>query len=127
MVSKPKAVPAAPAAPVASTSAAVQPPSTPVQPTPAAAPVAPDAPAPAAMVVDTPATPSPEAAPAAADDGSGFLVGAALQTSIDEMVSMGFPLDQVKKALRASYNNPHRAVDYLMNVRASSFPLQGEG
>ena len=114
MVSKPKAAPVVPAA---SISAAAEVPSTPMQPTPAA-PVAPDAPAPAATAVAEAATPSADAAaPAGPDDGSGFLVGSALQTSIDEMVSMGFPLDQVKRALRASYNNPHRAVDYLMNVR----------
>ncbi|KAL8291965.1 hypothetical protein RQP46_001431 [Phenoliferia psychrophenolica] len=115
MVSKPKAAPA-PAAPIASTSsAASEVPSTPMQPTPAA-PVAPDAPGPAAVPAAAAADASTEAAaPAGPDDGSGFLVGSALQTSIDEMVSMGFPLDQVKRALRASYNNPHRAVDYLMN------------
>lgn len=123
---KPAAAPvAAPApAPIASTSSAL-PPSTPAQ---VAQPLlAPSAPGPAAtsIITSTPAgtvaeTPSP-ALPvvAAAPDSevSSFLAGSALQVSIDEMISMGFPREDVMIALRASYNNPHRAVEYLMNVR----------
>lgn len=32
------------------------------------------------------------------------------------MCSMGFAKEEVVKALRAAYNNPERAVDYLFNV-----------
>jgi hypothetical protein len=122
MISKPKVVVAAPsAAAAASTSApsrAVAPPSTPAQ---APAPVvAPNAPGPAAVapssggdVADTPSTSNNE-------DPTSFLMGAALETSVTEMCSMGFPRDQVMRALRASYNNPHRAVEYLMNASGVS-------
>lgn len=120
---KPAAVPVA-AAPVASTSSTL-PPSTPAQvPQPLLAPSAPG-PAATSIITSTPAgnvaeTPSPAlpvpAAVAPDSEVSSFLAGSALQVSIDEMISMGFPREDVMIALRASYNNPHRAVEYLMNV-----------
>lgn len=54
---------------------------------------------------------------------SSFLTGDALQSSIQNMVEMGFPRDQVLRAMRASYNNPDRAVEYLMTVRLLHFLL----
>lgn len=117
--SKPKAAPVAPAAPVAA-------PSTPAVPTPASAP----APAPAAPAVSAPSpapvsTPVPTATnttstpaePAPFGSSASFLSGAALQSTIQNMVEMGFERDQVMKALKASFNNPDRAVEYLMTVR----------
>ncbi|KAI1781811.1 UV excision repair protein Rad23 [Ganoderma leucocontextum] len=118
MVSKPKptpvaapstsAAPAAPPAAAASALAAEVPPSTPAA---AAAPQPPNAP------ILTPAQPAPVegAAPTpAAGDGS-FLAGDALQSTINNMIEMGFERDQVMRALRASFNNPERAVEYLFN------------
>jgi UV excision repair protein RAD23 len=50
-----------------------------------------------------------------------FLSGEALQSTIANMMEMGFPREQVLRALRASYNNPDRAVEYLMTV--SGYPV----
>ncbi|BGP17092.1 hypothetical protein JCM10213_006878 [Rhodosporidiobolus nylandii] len=134
MVTKPKAAPAAAPAPAASTSApapAAAVPQTPAQPS--STPVAPNAPAPAPAAAAPssaePETPAPAAAAAAgaeqpADHQASFLAGSALETSINEMVSMGFPRDQVMRALRASFNNPHRAVEYLMTGIPETGPAE---
>ncbi len=82
------------------------------------------APAPAPAQSDTPAVaPSApaasqpvSAAPAPFGDSSSFLTGEALQSTITNMMEMGFEREQVLRALRASYNNPDRAVEYLMTV-----------
>ncbi|KAG6611664.1 UV excision repair protein RAD23 [Phytophthora cinnamomi] len=124
MVTKPKAPkPAAAAAPAAAAPAS----------TPAAA-----APAPAAAAAAAPAAPStssasssssataaavstPSAAPAttaassSAGDGSGLVAGEQMSAAVQQLVDMGFPEDQVRSALRAAFNNPERAVEYLMN------------
>jgi len=84
----------------------------------AAAPApAPPAPAPDATPEATPATtPSTDAsAPATAGTPDSSLVtGAALQETINNMMSMGFERDACVKALRAAFNNPDRAVEYLL-------------
>lgn len=56
-------------------------------------------------------------------EAEGLLVtGETYEQTVLEIMSMGFERDQVVRALRASFNNPDRAVDYLFNV--SSVPLQ---
>ncbi|KAI4519175.1 UV excision repair protein Rad23 [Schizophyllum commune Loenen D] len=109
MVSKPKPTPApAPAAAAPSTSTpAAAPATTPAQSTPA--PAAPPAAAPAAQA-STPAANAP-----AFGDMSSFVTGNVLQETVNNMTEMGFPREQVLRALRASFNNPDRAVEYLMN------------
>ncbi|KAJ3903800.1 hypothetical protein F5879DRAFT_802944 [Lentinula edodes] len=114
MVSKPKPTPS-PMPAITSTPA----------PAPDVAPVAPAASTPSGESLATPPTyaESPSAStpvPASTTPteshaaGSSFLSGSALQTSIQSMVDMGFEREQVMRALRASYNNPERAVEYLM-------------
>lgn len=88
-------------------------------PAPAPAVATPPTEAPAPAAATPPPALSAPAEPAAA--GSSFLSGAQLQTSIQSMVDMGFERDQVMRALRASFNNPERAVEYLMTVRTTNF------
>ena len=47
-----------------------------------------------------------------------LLSGQNLQGAIDNIVEMGFPRDRVMRAMRASFNNADRAVEYLMAVSA---------
>ncbi|EJU04294.1 UV excision repair protein Rad23 [Dacryopinax primogenitus] len=118
MVSKPKAAPAAttsktatpePAKPVASTSSSAVPSEPAVVPAPAE-PVAAPAPVPAATE-----QPAAAAAAPAWGDQSAFFTGAALQGAVENMMEMGFERAQVMRALKAAYNNPDRAVEYLMS------------
>jgi len=115
MVTKPKATPAVAPSPAPAAS----------NPTPIAesapAPAAAAAPAAVAQDTTTPAA-TESAAPAASSaaapafgDQTSFVTGPALQSAVEGMVEMGFERDQVMRALRASFNNPDRAVEYLMN------------
>ncbi|KAJ2851970.1 UV excision repair protein rad23 [Coemansia brasiliensis] len=73
---------------------------------------------------DVPATPSPpartqaassqETAGQAAPGQSQFLSGEQYETAISNMVEMGYSREQCVKAMRASFNNPDRAVEYLL-------------
>ncbi|KAJ2404694.1 UV excision repair protein rad23, partial [Coemansia sp. RSA 2531] len=100
---------------------------TPANTAPAAAPVAaPVAQRTAAAGVQAaePATPSPPARnvarPAAASGGAevgdqSMVLGEQYTTAIGNMVEMGYTREQCERAMRASFNNPDRAVEYLLN------------
>ena len=107
MHQKPKAPKPAPPPPAPKPAAAAPAPASPE------APEAPAAPAPEATPETPAATPSAAAAPAGTPDSS-LVTGAALQETINNMMSMGFERDACVRALRAAFNNPDRAVEYLL-------------
>ncbi|KAG0368687.1 hypothetical protein BGZ54_001397 [Gamsiella multidivaricata] len=100
-------------APIAASVAAPAPPApviqTPVEQAPAAAPAA----SPAIGENPTPAASTEPTAPADSADNA-LLTGTHFETAIQNMMEMGFPREQCMAAMRASFNNPDRAVEYLM-------------
>lgn len=109
---QPKAAPAGP-----STT-----PAPPVQPVPPVQPIQPPQPTTTELAPQPvePTTEQPTETPAPSGSSSGFLTGDALRTAIANMEDMGFPIEEVQRAMRASFNNPDRAVEYLMNVSGPS-------
>ena len=61
-------------------------------------------------------TPSQEMVGTLSTAESMLVTGSEYDKMLDELVAMGFERDRAKEALQASYNNPDRAVEYLMSV-----------
>lgn len=128
MVTKAKAAALGTAAPEAAAAAAAasEPPPAPgpppaadaVPPPPPAAPS--EEPAPQDLPPLTAAEPAagsvppPGGAGRSADAASTLVTGSEYETMLTEIMSMGYERERVVAALRASYNNPHRAVEYLL-------------
>merc|ERR1712136_449957 len=61
-----------------------------------------------------PAAPAPANPPAAANPSSTLVTNENYETTVQNIIALGFPREHVETALRASFNNPDRAVEYLM-------------
>ncbi|KAL3700606.1 hypothetical protein R1sor_018628 [Riccia sorocarpa] len=120
MLTKTKSPPAAPPTSSSSTPAAAPAPAPPAAPapTPAAAPPPAAAPSPAPAPASVPGLPA--AASTVADPyglaASNLVAGSGLESTVQQIMDMGggsWDRDTVVRALRAAYNNPERAVEYL--------------
>ncbi|MCJ1285194.1 hypothetical protein MMC26_004532 [Xylographa opegraphella] len=119
MVAKPKTAPA----PSTTASSSALPPSTPA-PAVASTPAPPAAPAPVSNPApEVPSTPTPAPATTVGttaeggsfNDPSALTLGAERTAAIVNLESMGFERSQIDRAMRAAFNNPDRAVEYLLN------------
>mmetsp|Transcript_45562 Transcript_45562/g.120908 ORF Transcript_45562/g.120908 Transcript_45562/m.120908 type:complete len:363 (-) Transcript_45562:133-1221(-) len=85
---------------------------TPAAPSPAAAP----APAPEPAPMPAPAPTVGPGAPTNYDTAASNLVtGTGMSSAVSQLCEMGFERADVERCLRAAFNNPDRAVEYLMS------------
>ena len=76
---------------------------------------APATPSPAPSAPSAPSAPAAEGA--TFNDPSALTLGSQRDEAIANMEGMGFPRADIDRAMRAAFNNPDRAVEYLLNVR----------
>ncbi|CAI8492596.1 UV excision repair protein Rad23 [Pichia kudriavzevii] len=70
----------------------------------------------------TPTPANPSAEQVSEFTASTFAQGSVRETAVQNIMAMGFERPQVERALRAAFNNPDRAVEYLL----SGIPLPAE-
>jgi len=60
-------------------------------------------------------TDNPVAAENAPNGANAFVMGNQLNAAVENLVAMGFPEAEVQRAMRAAFNNPERAAEYLIS------------
>ncbi|ORX36538.1 UV excision repair protein Rad23, partial [Anaeromyces robustus] len=70
--------------------------------------------APAATATETASQPATSSQNYWEASGSVLVTGEAYEQAVNNLIEMGFEKDDVVKAMRASFNNPDRAAEYLM-------------
>ncbi|CDS09354.1 hypothetical protein LRAMOSA10714 [Lichtheimia ramosa] len=124
MVSKPKTTSSAAGSSTSASTPTEKKPEAPKQQEEKPAPAStPSQPAPAATAASTttttttttPSTQAPAQENTQVSSDSSLVTGSQYESVVQNMMEMGFERDQVKRALRASFNNPDRAVEYLFN------------
>lgn len=73
---------------------------------------------PAQSPVEPPKTTEPPSAAQSSRPEEVLAVGDQYNSAVANLMEMGFPKDQVEKAMKAAFNNPERATDYLLNVKS---------
>ncbi|XP_029619959.1 UV excision repair protein RAD23 homolog A isoform X2 [Salmo trutta] len=121
MVSKAKSATAASTPSSEAPKAPVQDSGSSAGPAPAAIPIPPEEPKPPVAEPPAPASSDPSVEVQGGDASSAL--GAEYETMLTEIMSMGYERERVVAALRASFNNPHRAVEYLLTSIPNS-PVQ---